>query len=257
MTSLTRKMMFSAVLSLSLAQAAQAVPVAFFNNASYVDTSREAPNMSAALTGLGHTVNSFTDFSAAGFTAALSGNDALVFPELEGGDLYADMSAAARGVVSGYVSGGGTLVIAGDGGGNAISLLNGLFGYSLVVDTFTGSGSTSLQADAAGTPFADDPATLDNDDGTLLVTSASLPVGALDIYSDGASTSVFAASFGAGNVVLLGFDWFAEPTPTSWNTVLDSSLALGSSTVPEPASLLLLGVGLVAFGSAARRRSAA
>lgn len=252
----TTKVFVAAALSVALMQVAQAVPIAFFSNGTYGDTIREVPNMSAALTGLGHTVNSFSGITAGDFSAALAGNDALVFPELERRSLFPDMDMAARTTLTDYVSGGGTFVIAGDGADNAIDLLNGLFGYALVQGTFTNVGSTALQPGAAGTPFGDDPLSLDNANGTLLVTNASLPMSALSVYSDGAWTSVFSAAFGAGNVVMLGFDWFAEPTPTEWNTVLDSALALSSHSVPEPTSLLLIGAGLVAFGGARRRRRA-
>ncbi len=247
-----------AVLAVTAGQV-QAGIIAFYNDGSFVDTSREAPNLQNSLTGLGHTVNAFSGTTNAQFSNALMGADVLVIPELENGDLFGALDATTRSTISDFVDSGGGVIVAGDGSQRYRLLLNGLFGYSLNHQTFTSGGSTTLDAvAAAGTPFADDPLTLSNSNATARVTSASLPAGSLNLYHDTFSTSVFANDFGSGRTVFLGFDWFDLPTPSTWNSVLDSSVAYATnpsvSAVPEPSSLALFGIGAWVAGLGAARR---
>ena len=114
----------------------------------------------------------------------------------------------------------------------------GIFGFSLVDGIFANSGSTTRQPGAIGTPFADDPATLINPDGTNFV--SGLPAGALNIYSSALDgTSVFATDFGAGRVVYLGYDWFGTP-PDSWNTVLDSAIQYTTAPVSSSCRYMVI-----------------
>ena len=178
---------------------ADAATISFFANGSYVDMTREGPNLRATLVGLGHTVVDFTGITAADFAAATAGGQVLVFPEMEVGNLYDDLDGAATSVLSSFVSGGGGIIQANYYSSNS-NLANGLLGYGLVQ---AGSiGATSLDVGAAtGTPWASGPLTLPGSNAVEGVLSSSLPLGALNLYHSGLDTSVFATVFGSGTLV--------------------------------------------------------
>jgi hypothetical protein len=228
-------------MSVGLASRVEAATISLFMNSAYVDVTTEGANLQADLVALGHTVVTFTGITAADFTAAGAGGALIFFPEMEDGDLFSDLDAAAIAALQGYVSGGGGILQANYFFSND-SLPNGLFGYALIQ---SGGGATSLNAgDAAGTPFAGGPAILPSANAVQGVQTASLPAGALNLYSDGADTTVFATNIGLGHYVYLGYDWFGGTDP-DWLAVTDRAVAFAadSATVPEPATLLLLSLG--------------
>jgi len=207
------------ILSMGIANAANVV---VFYNATYVDTgatgSAEATNEIATLTAQGHTVTTFTGITATAITAATAGQDVLVIPELENGDLNAALNAAARTAIHDFVTGGGQLIINGQGTSHEVDLLNAIFGYSLVDSGSMSSGSL------AG------PTTLGANNGTELITTASVPPGATILYTAnaGADTAVFVNNEGAGQVIFLAWDWFnAVPVGAAdngWLAVLDAAV---------------------------------
>jgi hypothetical protein len=225
----------------------RAANISFFNNATYADPF-EAGNMRATLVALGHTVTDFTGITAADWTAAGAGGSIIVLPEMENSDLNTDLVAADRTAIGDYVTGGGCLMQANYFVSNS-SLPNAVFGYNLA-QTGNLFAATNLDAgEAAGTPFAGGPAVLPASNAVEGVDSTSLPAGALNLYHDGTNTSVFAADFGAGHYIYLGFDWFEQPTPADWETVTGNAVALcGPGVVPVPGSSVLLLSGFVASG---------
>lgn len=136
-----------------------------------------------------------------------------------------------------------------------------------------GCGATNaddLNEDAAaGTTFEGGPASLHEASCTYSVNSASLPADALNLYSDGIYTSVFALGFGEGQLVVLGWDMCSSCTSTTiaqrWINVLDRAInfkARRAETeapvqVPEAATVGLLGFGLAGVALARRRRRSA
>jgi len=245
-------------LMLCLAVAAHGANIAFFDNGAYTDPARESALLAASLTSLGHTLNTFSGIADTDWTAATTGVDLLVIPELDSGDLYPDLSPAARTALIAYVTGGGGLIMF-DRTTSApytINMLNGLFGFSLSPGGI-GSNQTLNAAAAAGTPFEGGPLSLPDSDATEGVTTASLPGGALSLYEDGANTSVFFTNVGLGRIAFLGFDWFADPTPAEWEEVLGRAVnatANGGAPIPEPTTWTLFGAGLAAIASLRRRR---
>jgi hypothetical protein len=235
--------------------AAHGVTVAFFDNGLYTDPLQESALLAASLTALGHSYSTFSGITAADWTTATAGRPLLVIPELDRGDLYSALSVEARAAIAAYVSAGGGLIMFDrtTSAPRTINMLNGIFGFSLTPGTVDGDQTLNASA-AAGTAFAGGPATLPDANATEGMSTASLPVGAKSIYQQDASTSLFVTDFGAGKIAFLGFDWFQEPTPADWQTVLGlaiSETAGPNEVVPEPTTLILLSTGLA--GALARR----
>ena len=207
------------ILTLMSAVSASAAEIAFFDNATYTDPSRESALLAASLTSLGHNVHIFSGITAADWQTATQGVEVLVIPELDNGELFPDLSLAAGQVIFNYVNGGGGLVMFDRADGPTPNMLNGIFGFSLVGG---GGGVTYLNAAAAvGTPFATGPASLSDPSATELFLTSSLPAGALDLYNDQVDeTSVFTVAQGDGHIGYLAFDWYEDPAPTEWVDVL-------------------------------------
>lgn len=244
------------------ASTANALPVSLFEDGTFVG-SDEAANQSASLTALGHTVTGFTGTTDAAWSTAMTGASALVVAEQESSGVLGSLSAATLLNIANYVSGGGSFVVTGSyyttSDPRGLDLINAIFGRAWAIGGDTASGSFALDAAAAaGTNFADDPATLANQSGTSLVSIASLVSGERAIYNDGVNASVVSFGFGSGTVSYLGYDWFGTPS-ADWDTVLASAIGTSLAPVPIPAALPLLLGALGAFGGFAvrRRKSAA
>ena len=138
------------------------------------------------------------------------------------------------------VAGGGVLIVHGSPGtpGNALTLLNELLGSSITGLSATGGGSFGRTAAAAGTPFADDPATLMANNDTLTLDTSTLPTGAESLWESQGDTLVASFSLGSGRIVYLGWDWNdAQPAGTQlggWDRVLESAIGLGGTNAVTP-----------------------
>ena len=218
--------------------------VSLFSNPAFVDmtpdTDGEVWNLAAAITNHGYALAPFTGTSAADFLAAAQAARVIHIPETENGAVDLNLDDDAAQALAGFVEGGGCLIAH-----SFPDLLNRVFGFGLL---FSGSQSSTSQLDpqaAAGTPFADGPATLPAYDITSGLLVDSLPEGALALYRDDSDllASVVLIPRGDGWIVYLGFDWNdAAPAGTQdggWNDVLGRALALagGLGRVPLPEAL--------------------
>lgn len=135
--------------------------IALFDNAANVNNSNLAKSefgaVQAALTSLGDNVATFTDITTA---------DVSVIPELE--NTAVSLSSDARQVLRHFLADGGPLVLIGSSSrnGNSCGFLNNLFsdtggyvGFHPHTSTLSSRGGT-LTADATGTAFVNDSASL-------------------------------------------------------------------------------------------------
>jgi len=213
---------------------ANAARIAFFNDPAFVDMNEEGPRLQAALQAGGHTLTLFQGTALTAWQNALAGNDVVVIPELQVADLMNNLPEDTRFFLAGYVlSGNGLLTIA-DINGFATNLLNGMF--ALGVSFAVPSGASALNGvGVGGTPFAGGPANLPNSQVTSGHLIASLPPGALPVYSAAGVTTVFVTTVGGrGRIGVLGFDWFEAPPPPAWNDVLNRTMTHleGATTHP-------------------------
>jgi len=268
-----RKIVLSCLLVAVFSLPVQASVIAVFDNPTYVDTSGSTPPahgsdaVQALLASLGHTVHTFTGFTAADFTAAAAGADLILFPDLLNfGVLASDLSASAKTTLRDYVTGGGGLITI---GGSASRLLNAIFYPTcdfVTVFCFASSGGSGPSfldsAVAAGTPFATAPAVLTSppEAGNGLNPFAFTPPGGANLYRDHVggspnSTTVLTAPFGAGEFGFLAWN-FVDAGPLGgldggWSQVLDLMVAdvARSAAVPARGPLSLLVLGLLALAS--------
>ncbi|MFZ2644495.1 MAG: M36 family metallopeptidase, partial [Verrucomicrobiia bacterium] len=212
------------------------VVVAVFDNPLYVDTgggsSAESDNVQASLANQGHSVVTFTDISS-----GIAGQSVVLIPEQEKGALATALSAAERTALQDFVQGGGTLVIHGSHTSTrSAGLINSILGTTVSEATETVGVVYNRTDQAAGTSFADNPATLAAMNGSDYLATASLPASALSIYTNGTRTLVAVLPSGAGRVVFLGWDWYdAAPVGSQdggWLQVLSSAVTSGIITQP-------------------------
>jgi hypothetical protein len=152
--------------------------------------------------------------SASEYQAALANADVFVIPEHSRFCSMAfDITTDIVNVWQTWVAQGGGLVISvGFEGKEKIpSLLEVVFGFHLVgLDGL--DVTTTRRAAAATTLFATGPATLPGNSQMGLITLASLPAGSASIYDDGTNSSVMVIPYGAGKVILFGWDWsYSDP----------------------------------------------
>lgn len=183
----------------------------------------------ARIAALGHTYSEFPADDA-GWTAALSGAygpfDAIVVGENSG---YTPLSLATTSAIASHVSSGGRVIVASDHNGNT-GFINAIFGYAttLAYGCFDDdSVAGSLQPGAVGTSFAGGPTTVGNLSCTSALNSTSVPAAARTMYAGPGTALAFAADYGSGKVVWLGWDYCCGGSVAQnddWYLVLDNSI---------------------------------
>ena len=209
--------------------------VSVFDNPLYVDSSggvgAESDNVQASLTNLGYSVVTFTNI-----VSGISGQSVVVIPELENGNLAADLTAPERTALQNFVQGGGTLVVHGSFQTTRTAGLNKSILGTSVMESLESVGAVYTRTpQAVGTSFAGNPASLATLDGSDYLATSSLPPGALNIYSNGTRTLVAVLPSGAGRIVFLGWDWYnAMPIGSQnggWLQALSSAVTFFSTTI--------------------------
>lgn len=190
-----------------------AANIAVFYDGTYVDVTTgyngEAYTIRRALEDLGHNVTTFGGTDQTSWENGLAGQQLLVLPELQSGDLDANLSPGARAAIADFVRGGGRLIAMMDvGPTRMVRLLNNTFSYSLASASFADDSAALDATAAAGTPYIGGPATLPWYNRTGAVDVATLPANAKAIYTSDSGTRAWVTFFteSAGQIALLGWD---------------------------------------------------
>ena len=213
------------------------VGITSFGNSTFARTDVEPYNLSQATQSFGYNTSFF---SGTDIGTYLADKDALIISEVESGS---SLPSGWSSAIADWVNAGGTLVTTSSSNGQDTALINSAFGHSIVDPfggSFGGAVNSSLNTDAiTGTVFADNtlnaPTLSDNSAIYTSLDTTTLPLDALTLYTRDAGTSLGGTSMvtgwqqGAGQVTMLGFDFFnAAPFGSQdggWIEVLKDSLS--------------------------------
>ena len=210
------------VLLLALALSANAA------NAGKIFTSTSAHPLDSVRLGVfGHTSANFAD-NDAGWASVLSGASGPFVAIMVGENPGRALSAATKTSIASYVSTGGRIIVASDHAGN-VAFMNSVFGYATTLNYGCASAEDvagTKQPAATGTEFGAGPLTVTNLSCTSALNIASVPAGAATIYAGTGTALTFAADFGSGRFVWLGYDYCcgAAAKMDDWYIVLDSAI---------------------------------
>jgi autotransporter-associated beta strand protein len=199
----------------------QAGTVAIYlsNGVDVVDEGNKCRNV---LLSLGETVNTISGTSLSAFTSAMTGADALVFPQINTSPL-GFFDTDTRNLITDFVQDGGLVVFS--GGNGTDTLLNGLFGTSVTEGLYLQPNSSLNSTNALGTVYEGGLATLSSPNQVHGFTTSTIPVGALSIYEGSGQTTVMLLPTGDGNIAFLGFNWF-QSGQQSWVDLMGTTLEL-------------------------------
>jgi VCBS repeat-containing protein len=216
-----------------------AATVAVFDNPLFVNTGGtlqdESDSIQSTLNSLGHTVSTFTDYSAAGLTAALSGKSVLMLPQQEAGDWGNALTDAAKQVIRDFVADGGSMVISAD----QRQTMNEIFGFNTSIGLAPLGITYGATAAAGGTTFGDGLASLPAINSVYGVSKVSLPGGAVSMFESGDVSGAAVIPFGDGQVTYVGWSWWNLPHYTNsgeaqpWLRVLDAAISKAADPVSE------------------------
>jgi len=185
-------------------------------DSSYIDTSEEGRNMLdtvgaasvSSVSSLSTLISRLSDTPAPGF---------VIIPEQESFSIDSSLSSGQRSSLATYVSSGGRLVVADIGSGGSRTLLNGVFGWSLMAATCSDTSKVSGSAlcdfgHASGLPDIN---------AIYCISIPSLPSSAAVYFASGNAASVVLWQHGSGVVIGLAPDFFQ--VTTAWGDILKKS----------------------------------
>lgn len=161
----------------------------------------------------------FGDISSTGFATALRGKRRLLIPELEHGNLLADLSHGALALVRDFVRQGGHVLLF----YLSTCTVPLMQAFGMQIDSAAINGDIIRDADAKlpGLP-ATLPGSLKNPSATggLKITAPSDAKGYTVLYKDSLNNAaVLSFAYGQGRVSYLGWDWFGK-NDSEWEAVL-------------------------------------
>lgn len=215
--------------------------VVLYNDPLTVDTLDESVNLQASFASVGVPLTTFTGSTEAAFFGALSAAGTLVIPEQERRGLGTFLDAATLAVIRTFVQNGGGLIINGELNSRASDFVNTLTGFSLSETRLPDGSTTTRNAAATGTAFADAGASLVSNNLSMGLTISSLPSQAAVIYGDATTAAVATLSFGRGEIVYLGWDWWGGApqgaADNGWVDLLDRAVAASGANDGHPVTL--------------------
>jgi hypothetical protein len=217
------------------------IHIALFFDPAFVDTTTsgdgEAYNLQQTLISQGFDVATFTGTTTAEWTTALTGADVLAIPELEVDDeLGTALEPGALAAVQAFVNGGGRMTTYVD---SAFSFMETVLGLPSGTLESNESCPCTKAAAAAGTEWADGPATLADNNATDTLDVTTAPAGSLAIYADDDDADEAGLALipvGSGSIVYFGWDWFFDEEETAqfqpWFDVLAESMLATTPVTP-------------------------
>jgi hypothetical protein len=183
------------------------------------DTLSQGANLLSAIQFAGEPVDTFSDLSAAGLTAALEGKTLLFIPS--GSEGFYTISDEAAALLSAWVDSGGRLVVA--GGANSLIVLNAALGLDLNVGDDLDAGHDLTRA----VLWEDTPVTLPTTTEVTLLDPEGVPAGTKYLYGgvEGAvGAGIVYLPHGDGGAIYLAWDWTNMgpngPDDSPWTAVI-------------------------------------
>jgi len=253
-----KKLVYTAGLGLCLMSGhASAAIIALMDGSHDMEFGANTTAAGVGIDGLGHTYNKFGN-TALNWSTVLSGSyDAVIIEE----NAATNASSVA---IANYINNGGRVIVAGYTGVNGLidpcnggnSLYGALFGvsYATTCAYFDGYNSNFYNATSAtlGTSFAGGPTGLSAPSSVHSITTALAANSTVFYQNNTYGAQVVRTTLGLGDFFHIGFDYCCGVGATQeadYYSVLNNAISFQNAPVkvPEPATLGLLGLSLLAM----------